>query len=368
MKYLHFCLMVSLFVGCTSSDESQDQEGPTLPVVVSQVVERKVPIYLEAIGSVSPWNTVEVRPQVEGKLLKIHVGSGEKVKKGKLLYTIEPKSFQAALDKAKAIFLKDKAVLVLAENKVARYSELRKQDFVSQLSFEELETDVEANRAQVLMDEVAVEQAKINLEYCSIRAAMDGKISGLTISAGNIVSPKGPTALTILRQLSPVSIRFTLAQKDFQEVKKTHGDGNMTVEIFLPEEPETIYKGDVYFIDNTVDCNTGTIVLKGYFANENEELWPGEFVRVRLLVRTEPDALLVPKEAVVIGQQGPYVYVVTEDQTAVPHPVKVGKHVGKEVLIEKGIEAGQTIVVDGQLNLFPGVRVIATNETQAEEA
>lgn len=355
-----------LLTGCSGSNEKKAQ-GPILPVKVAEVEQKDVPIYQETIGNVHPFLAVDVRPQVEGKLTEVHIVSGQKVQPGDSLFTVDQRPFQAALNRAQAVLERDKSALALAEKKVERYSELAKKEFVSPLTYEELQTAVDSSKAQVAIDEVEVELAQINLDYCSIAAPIGGKIDSYSADPGNIISPSNRDPLLVIRQLSPIIIRFTLAQKEFQHVKKTHSDGDMTIEIYLPEDPEKVAEGEVYFVDNTVDPKTGTICLKGILDNPEEYFWPGEFVRVKLLVRRQPDALIIPRSAVQMGQHGHYVYVVNDKGEAMPRPIKLGKRIDDEVIVETGLDRGETIVTDGQLNLFPGVRVIAVNRVENDE-
>lgn len=355
-----------LLTGCGGSGDTKNQ-GPILPVKVTDVEQRDVPIYLETIGNVHPFHSVNIRPQVEGKLTEVHIVSGQNVEPGDSLFTIDQRPFQAALNRAKAVLERDKSALALAEKKVERYAELAKKEFVSPLTYEELQTGVDSTKAQVTIDEVEVELAQINLDYCSIAAPIAGKIDSYSFDPGNIISPANRDPLLVIRQLSPIIIRFTLAQKEFQHVKQTHADGDMTIEIYLPEEPEKVAEGEVYFVDNTIDAQTGTICLKGILDNPEEYFWPGEFVRVKLLVRRQPDALMIPRSAVQIGQHGHYVYVVNKKGEAMPRPIKVGKRIDDEVIVETGLDRGETVVTDGQLNLFPGVKVIAVNRVDNDE-
>lgn len=356
---LCFCLLALYLSGCSSSSKPPSR---AFPVIVAEVTQEDVPVYLEAIGNVYSWSTVQVRAQVSGKLLKAHVQQGQDVKKGDQLFTIDPKPYQAALDKAKAILQKDEATLAFDKQKVTRYQELVKKNYVAQLTYDQYATDVKTLEAQVAFDKADVDLNTINLAYCYILSPIDGRISQFTVDPGNIVTPNDTTPITEIRQITPANVQFALPQKDFQEVKKIFKQ-TIKFEVLLQESKAPIQTGEVYFIDNHVDLSTGTILLKGRVENKERILWPGEFVRVRLLLKTTPKAILVPPGAVQVGQQGKYVYVLKADNTVDLRIVTTGVRYNNRIVIEKGLNPHEIVVVDGQINLRPGIKVSVTGGT-----
>lgn len=344
-----FCL-----IGCGKT------AAPPVPVIlveVGEVTQSDVPIFVEAIGNVSSLLTVQVRPQVGGMITNTYITQGAFVKKDQILYKIDPRPFQAILDKAKATLLKDIAALQLAETKVKRYQELVTKNYVSQLSFEELQTDVDLNKAQIMVDKAEVDTAQLNLDYSTIKAPMDGRISQFRVDTGNVVVANDQNALTEIRQIDPAEVDFSISQNTFFDIKEALANQTLTMYVNLPEMTEP-RKGEVFFIDNHVDLQTGTILLKGVVPNKDYLLWPGEFVTVRLLLKTQKNALLVPEGTVQVGQNGFYLYVYNSETSTVElRNVKVGNKFEHMTVINEGVRLGEKVVTNGQINLRPGAKV-----------
>lgn len=353
-------LMQIFVIACflTACAGSQKKEVNAVPVQLGDAVTQTVPIYIEAIGNVYSLQTVQVRPQVTGIVTEAYVKQGQYVKKGDPLYQIDPRPYQAALDKAKATLVKDIATMQFNEMRVKRYTELTKEQYYSQVNFEQFISEAEGSKGQVISDQADIDTAALYLEWTKPRSPIDGKISHYNIDPGNLVVANDPNALTDIRQIDPADIRFTINQRDFVEVQKSIKEGLLKFLVILPQEPDKPREGQIYFIDNHIDLATGTILLKGTVANQDEMFWPGEYIRVRLVLREEKNAVLVPEEALRIGQQGPYVYVFQEATSTVDYRLVVkGETIEGMVLIEKGVKAGEKVVVKGQLNLRPGVKV-----------
>lgn len=353
-------LLGCLFLqGCKNASQSPFGAHPQ-SVHVAEVVQRETPLYLEVVGRIDSPVKVSLRAQVNGRLSAIHVGQGDEVKAGDLLFTIDPAPFQADVDQAMATLKKDEASLAFAKAKLERYKPLVKQDYVSQLHYDQYTNDVETLTAQTACDKAALERAQINLGYCKIRAPMDGKLSQARSDPGNLVGPSDAIPLTELRRLDPIDVRFSLAQKDFQTIKATHRDMDLAIGILLPGEKEPSHFGKVYFIDNHLDLGTGTILCKGQLANSDRSLWPGEFVRVRLMTKVLPQALLVPEAAIQVGQEGPYLYIVKtvmeNDQPQLKvemRNVEVQAKINGFAILAEGIKVGDQVVIEGQINLKP---------------
>lgn len=343
------------------------QEGaapgrPPVPVDEAVVEVQDVPIHLKALGTVYARITVRLKPQVQGRILKTHVKQGQVVRKGELLYTIDPRVYQANLEKAQAVLEKDEALLVFAKQKLERYSQLKEKEFVSPLTLEELKSTVDAAKAQILEDKATVELAKIEREYCDVYSPINGKISQFQLDVGNLVKAFDDNALTEILQIQPVEVRFAFPQKDFLEIKKYYTISNLPFTVIDPNHLEMTYHGEVDFLDNKIDLNTGTILLKGVVENPKEQLWPGAYVWVSVLLKTEKDALVVPEEAVQIGQSGPYVFVIGDDKKVDLRLVTVGPEVEGKQIILTGVKPGEHVVTNGQINLKPGSSVWIKNE------
>ncbi|MCE5316553.1 MAG: efflux RND transporter periplasmic adaptor subunit [Parachlamydia sp.] len=350
-----YLILLLILASCKSQPQGNPFGDKAQPVHVAEVKAQDVPLYIEVMGRIDSPLTVELRAQVNGKLKEMHVAQGQEVKAGDRLFTIEPASYQASVDQARATHTKDESALTFAKAKLERYQPLAKQEYVSQLHYDQFHNDVDTLASQALCSQAALELAEIDLGYCTITAPMDGKIGEARVDPGNLVGPADPTPLAELRQLDPINVRFTLTQKDFQAIKATHRDMELAIEVI--EENGNKKTGQVYFIDNHLDTSTGTLLCKGKLANEERALWPGEYVRVRLTTKSLPQALLVPIAAVQLGQSGPYVYIVKPDMTVEMRQVTVEARQDGQVIISSGLNAGESAVIDGQLNLRPGSKV-----------
>lgn len=343
-----------LLVGCHPQDSHV--VSPLIKVEVTEVEEREVQNYIEAIGNVYESSIVEIRPQVQGILLKAYVAQGALVEKGDLLYEIDPRPYQATLEEAKATLLKDQASLELAQNTVNRYTEVAKKDFISPLTFEQYQSNVKTGEAQVAVDQASIRLARINLGYCKVFAPISGKIGVYNIYPGNLVVVNDSQAIVEIRKISPVDIRFTIPQKDFQEIQQISSKENLKLKVLLPYQEDRAFDGTLYFIDNHIDLQSGTILLKGSVPNETHDLWPGEFVRVRVYTKLDPHALVIPLSALQTGQDGYFVYRINEDQ-AERVSVKIGQKAHEQVVVTEGLNRGDKVVTKGQLNIHSGSKV-----------
>ncbi len=355
-------LWILLLSGCSKEERPKAIDRPAA-VAVETVKRQRVPVYLETIGNVDAPTFVEIRPQVSGTLLASHVEPGQMVKKGDLLFTIDQKSYKAAYDKALAHLIKDRAAYEFAKKRVERFTDLVKKEFVSKLSFDEYQKEMETAKAEVLNCQAELSLAKIDLEHCLIFAPMDGRISNIPVDPGNLVMANHPVPLTILRQMSPLCVAFTIPQKDLQNMQRIKCATDLKMEVILPHEKGDAFQDDNYighlsFVDNHIDQRTGTILLKGIVDNQEHLLWPGEFVRIRMCIKELENALLVPESSVQQGQAGPFLYVVDNEMTAAQRPVILGERVGAAYVVEKGLEEGEQVVVSGHLNLKPGKKVL----------
>ena len=340
---------------CSKSDARAPR--PSVPVTVAPVQQRSVPYEISAIGSVTPLQSVAVRSQVSGTLLRVGFTEGDEVRKGQLLFEIDPRPYQAALDQARANLAKDHAQLQNARQEVARYQALVQNDLATQEQFDQFKANADAAEAAVTADSAAVQTARLNLEYTTIRAQISGRTGNLLLREGNLVPANGPTPLVVINQLRPIAVSFSVPQQYLDDIQRFSAEHQLDVRIRPSNDSTVTMTGQLTFINNQVDTATGTIQLKATFANGDRKLWPGEFVAVRLVLNVEKDVLTIPVQAVMTGQAGTYVYVLNADQTARTQDVTVGRSADDYVVIAKGLAAGQRVVTDGQLRLVPGARV-----------
>jgi len=348
-------LLLALFSPACSKDKSK-KPSPPVPVTVDTAVQRTVPVQLRAIGNVEAHSTVTVKSKVGGELVRVHFIEGQDVNKGSLLFTIDPRPYEAALKQAEANLQKDIAQAKHAREDAQRYKFLIQKGVVPQQQYDKFSSDADALEATVLADRAAVDNAKIQLGYCSIYSPIDGRTGSLIVKQGNIIKAEDIN-LVVINQIIPIDVTFSVPEQFLPEIKRYMASRNLQVETFIPMDEGRPERGMITFIDNAVDTNTGTIRLKGTFANTGRRLWPGQFVNVILTLTTQPNAILIPSQAVQTGQEGQYIFVIKPDFTAEQRPVVVGRTLNNETIIEKGLQAGEKVVTDGQLQLVPGTKV-----------
>ncbi len=353
-----------ILTGCFGK---KHKPAPTPPnVTTTQVKQQDTPIYIDTIGQVISPVTVNIRPQVAGKLIKTYLQQGDMVKEGEVIYEIDPRPYQALLDEALAQLKHDQALLEYAADVVKRYKTVVEEDFVSIITYEQYESNLSAAQAQVDLDKAAVTAAQINLDFCKIVAPVSGKISYFNVDVGNILAIDDPNQITVIRPYSPIDITFSLPQQQFELIRHEQGDaGQWKFVATLPEYPNEKFNGTSYFIDNQLDQNTGTILLKGRLPNENRALWPGQFIRIKVLYRMAPMALIVPPSSVLIGKDGPYIYTIDKEGKALNHNVTVLIRTEEYIAVQSDqVHEGDTVIVDGQINVAPGILVnaVTTNK------
>lgn len=382
-------LAAGVYGGCSgdTAESKQPQRRPAVPVAVAKVEQKTMPLQIQAIGTVEANAVVAVRAQVGGELSRVHVKEGQDVKKGDLLFTIDPRPFEAALAQAQATLAnhqvavqqaranqaRDEAQWKNAEVQSKRYADLFKRELVAQADYDQFKTNAEALAATVRADEAAVrsaeqlvraddaavDSAKLQLGYTTIRSPVDGRTGSLMLNQGNIVRATGTNDSTLLtiHQIRPIYVTFTVPQQQLPAVKRYMAAEKLEVKA-LPAGEARPATGVVTFVDNTVDVTTGTIRLKAAFTNDEGRLWPGQFANVTLILATEPDAIVVPAQAVQSGQQGSsYVFVVKPDSTVDLRPVVPARTQGSETIIAKGLEKGEMVVTDGLPRLTAGAKV-----------
>lgn len=361
LALLGFILFIS---SCSSNTRSETKpQASGVPVTVGKAIQKTVPVQLRAIGNVEAYSTVSVKSMVAGELAQVNFKEGQDVKKGELLLVIDPRSYEAALNQARANLAKDVAQAKNADEEVRRYAFLLEKNYIAREQFDQVRTNAETLKASVQADEAAVKNAQVQLDYCYIRSPMKGRTGNLALKQGNIVKANDVPIFTI-NQITPIYATFSVPEQFLPEIKKYRAGENLSVDAVIPNDEAHPQQGRLTFIDNAVDPTTGTIKLKGTFANEEKRLWPGQFVNVVLTLTTQPNAILVPSQAVQTGQQGPYVFVVKPDLTVENRPVVVNRALNGETVISQGLQPGETVVTDGQLRLVPGARVEIKNPAE----
>lgn len=329
--------------------------GGAVSVTTVRAVQRDVDVVLEASGTVTALNSVDIRPQVSSVITKVHIREGQFVKAGELLFTLDARTDEVNLAKARAQLAKNMAALADAQRQLQRSRDLLAQNFISQGAVDTNQTLVEAQLAVVAADRAAIEAAQVGLSYNRITAPAAGRAGAINVFAGSTVQPGG-AALVTVTQLNPIAVSFSLPQRNLGDALKTLRSGGGKVFAVLPEGRGTSI-GKLQFVDNTVDANSGTVRVKAQFNNPDEALWPGSFVGVRLAIQTMEDAVVVPQAAVIQGPRGSVVYTVDAENKAVSRPVEILYASGPDA-VASGVRAGERIVLDGRQNLRPGVGVV----------
>jgi multidrug efflux system membrane fusion protein len=343
MRRLAVLAIVLAAMGCAEKKEKPRDES--IPVTVAQVVQKDVPLEIRAIGNVQPLSTVEVRALASGQLMRVWFKEGDDVAKGQMLFSIDPRPYQAALRQAQANLARDEAQLRNAEAQRARYDDLVKKDYVTKEEYGRIVADAEAARAVVGANRAAAENARLQLSYCEIRSPLTGRTGGLQVNAGNLVRANDTTPLVVINQIEPVRVQFSIPQDQMSAIRPK------------AEVTAGSARGTLTFVDNSVDTRTGTIALRATFPNRDRALWPGQFVNVLMKVDQRDNALVVPARAVQTGQKGQYVYVVKPGNAVEMRTVSVFRTIGQEAIIDNGLAAGETVVTDGQLRLTPKSKV-----------
>ena len=327
-----------------------------MPVVTATALERSVPVTITAVGTAESIATVQVRSQVTGRVAEVHFAEGQDVEAGQALFTIDPQPFQVVLDQATAVLARDTAQSGNAQAQVERFENLYKRGLIPRDQYETQVATAAALKATTAADEAAVAAAKLNLQYTKISAPAAGRTGALLVHAGDLVQANVATALVVINQVAPIYVSFAIPGKLLDEIRRAQRNGPLHVSASVTGEDDASEDGRLTFIDNAVDPQTATIKMKATFANSGHRLWPGQYADVSLTLRSDPHAVTVPSVAVQSGQQGTYVFVVT-DGRAQMRPVTVARVVGDQSVIESGIMRGDVVVTDGQLRLTPNARI-----------
>jgi multidrug efflux system membrane fusion protein len=360
-------VILAAFSGACSGKKAEPPKKPAVPVTVAAVVQKAVPVQIRAIGNVEAYTTVGVKSQIGGVLMRVHFREGQDVSKGVLLFTIDPRPYEAALKQAEANLAKDNAQLENAREEVRRYAELVKKGYVAQEQFDQIRTNSAALDATANADKAAVENAQLQLKYCYIYSPITGRTGSLISYEGNLIKATADTSMVVINQIQPIYVTFSAPEQYLAEIKRYMAIEKVKVEAVIGKDESHPVEGVLTFVDNAVDTTTGTIKLKATFANQERRLWPGLFVNVAVTLTTQPNAVVVPTQAVQTGQSGQYVFVIKDDLTTESRPVVVGRALDGETVVEKGLQPGERVVTDGQLRLVPGSKVDIKNSESAKQ-
>lgn len=331
-------------------------QGP-VPVTTSSVVQKSMPVEISVIGSAEPVNTVAIRSQTTGQLTAVNFTEGEEVSKGQLLFSIDRRPLEAAVEQAKANLARDEAQAENAATISRRFQDLADRGIATRAELDTSKASLSALNATVAADRAALENAQVQLEYATIHAPLSGRTGALMVHEGNLVRANDTAPLVVINQIMPIQVAFSIPESRLPELKRFMARGALRVLATPPNDDAPPAVGRISFVDNSVDPNTGTIKVKGTFPNADRRLWPGQFVNVTVELTTEKNATVVSTAAVQAGQQGPFVFVVKPDQTVEMRNVVVTRTAAAETVIASGIEPGETVVTDGQLRLVPGSRI-----------
>jgi multidrug efflux system membrane fusion protein len=342
------------------SRKSAGKGSPAVPVSVATVTQQSIPVRLTAIGNVEAYQTVALKARVDGQIVAVNFKEGQAVTKGDILFRIDPRPYEATLRQAEANALRDRAARDQARSQERRYQELLQKNFISKEAYAQIKTNAETAEATAKASQAGLENARLNLEYCTIHSPLDGYVGKVLLQAGNMVRANDVNPLVVINQVRPIYVNFAVPEQSLPEVRKYQAQSPLAVAV-VPSDPSTPSEsGELIFIDNAVDPSTGTIRLRAQFANQDAVLWPGQFVNVSVQLYERSDAIVVPSQALQTGPDGQYVYVIGEDSLAQVRKVVVERADGDRAIVS-GLQKGERVVTRGQLRLGPKTRVQIAN-------
>ncbi|HEY6239216.1 MAG TPA: efflux RND transporter periplasmic adaptor subunit [Burkholderiales bacterium] len=340
------------------ANERKASKGPpAIPVLIAPVLQEVVPFRLLAIGNVEAYATVAVKARVDGQIVEVGFKEGEEVPRGRVLFKIDPRSIEAAFRQAEANFLRDSAQKDQARSQERRYQELLAKNFVSKEAYAQIRTNADTADAVAQASRAALDNATLNLEYCTIRSPIDGYPGKIQIQMGNLVRANDVNPLVVINQVHPIYVNFSVPEQQLPAVRTYMSSGPLAVDALAPGSDQSIASGTLIFVDNAVDPSTGTIRLRAQFRNRENALWPGQFVNVSVRLFEQADAIVIPSQAVQTGPEGQYVYVVGEDMVVDVRKIKVQRTEGERTIVASGLAKGERVVTRGQLRLGPKMRV-----------
>jgi multidrug efflux system membrane fusion protein len=346
------------FINDSRAKESKKGgRGPAaVPVSVVAAIQQSMPVKLQAIGNVEAYSTVSVKARVDGQIVALNFKEGQEIRKGDILFRIDARPYDATLKQAEANALRDAAARDQARSQERRYKELLEKNFISKEAYAQIATNAETAEATARASQAALENARLNVEYCTIISPLDGYVGKVLLQVGNLVKANDVSPLVVINQVRPIYVNFAVPEQTLTALRGYMASGPLAVEVAPPGEASALSEGRLIFVDNAVDPSTGTIRLRAQFDNKDIALWPGQFVNVRVRLFEQKDAILIPSRSVQTGPNGQYVYVVKADKTAELRAVTVERNEGEQVVV-KGLAKDEQVVTRGALRLAPGVRV-----------
>ena len=353
------------FVNDSRAKEKKGGRGPAaIPVSVSPAVQQSVPVRLQAIGNVEALSTVSVKARVDGQIVALNFKEGQEVRKGDVLFRIDARPYEASLKQAEANALRDAAARNQARSQERRYQELLEKNFISKEAYAQIATNAETAEATARASQAALENARLNVEYCTITSPLEGYVGKVLLQVGNLVKANDVSPLVVINQVRPIYVNFAVPEQSLASIRGYLAAGPLVVEVATSGEASVRPEGRLIFVDNAVDPSTGTIRLRAQFDNTDIALWPGQFVTVRVRLFEQKDAILIPARSVQTGPEGQYVYVVKADKTAELRKVTVERNEGEQAVV-KGLAKDEQVVTRGALRLAPGVRVEIRSAAEA---
>jgi multidrug efflux system membrane fusion protein len=356
---LRLVAFAALACGC-AKQQAAPTARPVTRVTVAKVTQKTMPVEVTAVGNVEAISTISIRAQVAGEVQNIRFKEGDFVKKGQVLLTIDPRPYEAALAQAKAALARDKATGTYNRAQAQRYKTLFDQGVVPAEQVDSFTSAADASDATVNSDEAAVKTAELNLEYCTIESPIDGRTGTVMVKAGNLVKV-ADVPIVVINQVNPIYVNFTVPQQYWPDIKQDIERRALHVTVTIPQNSGRPVEGTLTFVDNIVDSTTGTIHLRGTFENSQNRLWPGLYVGVLLTLSQQPNATVVPAHAIITTQEGSYVYLVKANDIVEQRTVVPNRTIDNDTVVDKGLQPGDVIVTDGQVNLVPGAKIEVKN-------
>lgn len=341
-----------------AKEPKASKEPAAVPVSVTQVVQQAVPVRLQAIGNVEAYSTVSLKARVDGQIVEVNFREGQEVRRGSVLFKIDPRPFEAALRQAEATLARDIAQRDQARAQERRYKDLLERNFVSKDAYAQFRTNADTATAVAEASKAAADNAKLNLEYCTIRSPIDGYTGKIQIQIGNLVKANDTNPLVTINQVHPIYVSFAVPEQSLPSIRTYMAQGPLAVAAAPPNSDKPAAGGKLIFVDNAVDPTTGTIKLRGQFENKDNALWPGQFVSVDIKLSEQKDAIVIPSQSVQTGPDGQYVFVIKPDMTAEIRKITVQRTEGDNAVIASGLKRGEQVVTRGQLRLTPGTKVL----------
>ncbi len=372
MKKKLFLIIIAILIPCFACSKKQKTDPAAasksrpVPVMVTKVVEKNVPFEIKSVGNAEAYSSVAIKTQIGGLIVRQAVRDGQTVSKGDLLFVIDQRPFEIALKDTKAKLDRDIALLEKAQEDMSRYTRLVEKNVVSKEQHDQIATNSKALQATIRQDEAAVDRARLDLEYASVKSPISGKVGSVLLNEGNVIKANDDRTIMNINQIQPIYVSFSVPERYLSDIYQAMADGKPEVSVFAEGDEKNIIKGELVATDNAVDKNTGTIRLKGLFANTEHRMMPGQFLRVNLKLSETAGALVVPSKVVQTGINGEFAYVVKNDNTVDLRLVKIARILDGQTVIASGLKADETVVTDGHILLTPG-RAVEIKEGRSDQ-